>query len=258
MIDPAIYRAELPALAMWTAWQDKVKAVLPFYARSPVYVDQAQVSAQDLRAVVSALDPVYDLPGRTRDLPHGASAFLSSWGPVTRQWVDGNVEIDFLARHVPVMAHQDVLDIGAGYGRLAVMLEPHVLSYTCVDAVPISVQVCRDYCALYAPSVRVLDIEQFVDAMPTLRPTLAVNVHSWNECSRAQISRWLDVLDDLAVPHLCTVAHGATKDQYFAWEPESPEFPDFKALIAARWTLLVEECIGLGRSPHALWARKDA
>jgi SAM-dependent methyltransferase len=237
---------------MWERWQDTVREALPFYARSPFYVNQT-VSDDEVDQAVSDLGDPIDPSGMTRDVEHGARVFETSRGPVTRQWIDGNVEIGFLARSLPYLEAHDVLDIGAGYGRLAVMLAPLVRSYVCVDPVPVSVEVCRDYTARYAPSVRVLDVAEFLSEIPSIRPTLAVNIHSWNECDRAQIAAWLDVLEELAVPYLFTVTHDPDPDHYTSWETDQP---NFKPLIDARYDVVAEAALGFGSLPHVLWKRK--
>ncbi len=245
----------LTHLAMWTLWQDRVRAGLPQFAASPLYVEQDSLAPADVEQVAHGLrrDP-FDPQGMARDVAHGARPFPTARGTVTRQWLDGNIEIDFLARRLPArFAAVDVLDIGAGYGRLAVMLAPLVRTYTCVDPVPLSVEVCRTYTQQYAPTVTVLDVAGLRVAMaqPTFRPTLAINIHSWNECTRAQITGWLDVLEALAVPFLFTVSHAAS---YYAWEAGQPSF---KPLLQDRYALVAEEAIGLSGYPYALWARRE-
>jgi SAM-dependent methyltransferase len=245
----------LTELAYWETWQAQVAAALPNFARQGVFVEQDSVDPDEVAAVVTSLGAPEDVAGTVRDVPYGGRPFGTAIGPVTRMWVDGNVEIGFLRRALGSLGTLDVLDIGAGYGRLAVMLAPLVRSYTCVDAVPISVEVCRTYTQRHAPTVRVLDVAGLRAALPTLRPTLAINIHSWNECSRAQITHWLDVLDNLTVPFLFTVSHGRTVDGS-AYRTCEPGEPDFRSLLADRYTLQVEESLGIGGHPHALWRRR--
>ena len=237
-------------LGMWDTWATKVRDGLPFFATSPLYVDQDDVTDADVDAVVSSFPAaVCDPAAMTRDVAHGGKAFQTSRGPVTRMWVDGMTEIAFLHRAVPEpLMSLDVLDIGAGYGRLAVLLAPFVRSYTCVDAVDVSVDVCRTYTQLYAPTVRVLDMAGLDTT--TLHPTLAINVHSWNECPPDQIVGWLDRLE--AVPYLFTVSHDR---EYSTWGDDRASF---KPIIFERYVLILEEHLGLGQTPHALWERRAA
>jgi len=262
----------LTALAMWDTWQAQVRAALPAFAASPWYVEQDRQSPAEVDAVVATLGDPGDRAGMIRDVPHGARPFPTRHGFVTRSWVDGQIEIAFLRRALPAgvdLAALDVLDIGAGYGRLAVQLAPFVRSYTCVDPVAVSVEVCRTYTQQYAPSVRVLDVAGLRAAGPTLRPTLALNVHSWNECTAAQIGGWLDLLDDLGVPLLFTVSHGqnagvcpsgvtasgtGVETSYRAWDSDATH--SYKPRLLARYALLAEDSIGISQHPHALWRRR--
>lgn len=250
----------LLGLAMWHTWQDKVVAALPHYAASPWYLEQDSLPPAVVNAVASAMT-VRVPTGATRDIVHGARSFSTDIGVVTRAWVDGNIEIDFLVRHLGIPAvNVDVLDIGAGYGRLAVMLAPYVGSYTCVDAVPVSVEVCRDYTQLYEPSVRVLDVAGLRAVMtdPVFRPTLAINIHSWNECSTDQVVAWVDVLAALQVPWLFTVSHGQNDDVTVAETSYRSWGGEFRSLLVDRYDLIAEESIGISRNPHALWRRRTA
>lgn len=259
----------LLALGMWDKWQSKVRAALPNFAANPWYLEQDSLNPDEVDDVVGSLATIEDMGGSIRDVAHGARVFPTRFGPVTRAWVDGNVEIGFLKRTLLAdFAGLDVLDIGAGYGRLAVMLAPLVRSYTCVDAVPVSVAICRDYTRQYAPSVTVLDVQAFrsVLARKAWHPTLAINIHSWNECSLSQIETWLDVLDVLAVPFLFTVSHGQNPDAYPSGTTASGrpvETPyaswtghSFRPELEARYTLVAEASVGITRHPHALWVRR--
>lgn len=241
----------LSELAYWETWQYRVVDAWPSYAAQGMFVDQ-DVDPDEVARVAAALQDPVDRCGQARDVAHGGRVFRTALGPVTRMWVDGNVEIQFLRETLGGLDQIDVLDIGAGYGRLAVMLAPLVSTYACVDAVPVSVQACRAYTSRYRPSVAVLDIDGLRLAMRSMEPLLAINVHSWNECTRAQISRWLDVLDALSVPMLFTVSHGRGKT---AWRTCEPGEPSFKPLIAERYALVRECEIGIGLHPHALWRR---
>ena len=246
----------LRALGMWEAWQHTVIAGLPNFARCPLYVNQTAVTLEEVETALAGLGEIYDPMGMTRDVEHGARVFETIRGPVTRMWVDGNVEIGFLARTLPMwLRGLTVLDVGAGYGRLAVMLSPLVQSYVCVDPVPVSVKVCREYTQRYAPAVRVLDVAQLIAEIPAQRPTLAINIHSWNECSPEQISLWLDALEEMSVLYLFTVSHGPDTDFYPTWQEGAS---GFKPLLQARYDVVAEASLGIGSSPHVLWRRRAA
>ncbi len=250
--------SKLSELGMWASWQETVKAALPNFARCPIYVEQNSVPESQFYNVTADVLSAgeVDPGGRIRDAEFGARVVnVDFLGPVTRMWLDGNVEIDFLRRSLPSLSEASVLDIGAGYGRLAVMLRPFVKDLTCVDAVPISTQLCRGYTQRFAPTVKVMDLADF-EANPPQGIDLAINIHSWNECKLSQIKNWLDVLDQMQVPFLFTVSHGQLNHKpepsYRAW---GDDHPDFRHLLEARYALVKEESLGLSPNPHALWRR---
>ncbi len=258
---------EILKLAMWSDWQDKVRASLPNFCAHPIYVDQGQfeeefnkVSHYVANHVCSceAMMPIIDIEGKTRDAEYGARVVHTAHlGPVTRMWLDSNVELDFVRRHIP--SARRVLDIGAGYGRLAVAGRAMFDRYVCVDAVPISTEVCRAYCGRFASRTEIPSLPDFLaiyrDNYSDI--DLAINIHSWNECTRAQISAWLDVLGEIGIPYLFTVSHGqndaSIEQSYYAWEEGRPSW---RPLIEERYDLIAEESIGFSRHPHALWKRK--
>lgn len=102
-----------------------------------------------------------------------------------------------------------VLDVGAGYGRLAhryVEACPDVEAYCCTDAVPESTFVCEHYLRHrgLVPPARTVPLTEVADLAPGAFD-LAVNVHSWSECPQDAIGWWLDHLARLEVPHLFVV-----------------------------------------------------
>lgn len=247
-------------LAMWKDWQKTVEESLPNFAKSPIYVDQSQSEEefQDVADYVFKQHPV-DTEGMLRDAAFGARVVKTSHGRLTRMWLDSNVEIDFLMHHLDdKLGKFHVLDIGAGYGRLAVPLSNWTTRYVCVDPVPVSTRVSREYCAEFAPSVEVPSLPDFLALYNHhYKFDLAINVHSWNECTREQISAWLDILAEMEVPYLFTVSHGqndkSIEESYYSWEEGRPSF---RPLIEERYHLIAEEAIGFSSHPHALWRRK--
>lgn len=243
---------------MWAEWQNNVKAALPNFAKSPFYVEQDSVPEEKYRELAEIVEcfEVVDWKGKTRDAEFGARVVETDIGPVTRMWLESQVEIDFLFRHADNFRGVKALDIGAGYGRLAVPLSGGA-EVTCVDSVPISTQICRDYCARFAPSVKVLSLDEFEATYQNLRFDLAINVHSWNECKLSQIKEWLAVLAEMKVPYLFTVSHGqmnhTPEPSYRAY---GDNHPDFRYLLEAQYDLIAEESLGLSPSPHALWKLK--
>lgn len=255
---------DLAGLGMWQDWKSKVEAELPNFAKCPLYVAQGHIKEERFEEVAKRVaqilggyctgDLAFHLGSRTRDAEFGARIVnTDSLGKVTRMWLDSNVEIDFLRRHLPDLKEMTALDIGAGYGRLPVMLSPFVKEMYCTDAVPISTEICRGYCQRFAPSVKVLSLEEFVNSTG-LKIDLAINVHSFNECPMAQIQAWINAALELGVKHLFLVDHGINLEtSYKAWDNN---MASFKPVLEKDFTLMAEESLGLSHSTHSLWTRK--
>lgn len=248
----------LAGLQMWETWQAKVKASLPLFCANPIYVEQLSPTKLEFARIGAQVfaDPI-EPDAALRDVEFGGVEHKFRVGAdiksATRMWLDANVEIRFVQQHCPVECPR-VLEIGAGYGRLAALYAHDYASrYVTVDAVPISTQLCRFYCARYAPEVEVWNLQEFaVNAQPGMFD-LAVNIHSWNECSVEQIRQWLDVLVGLEVPWLFAVSHGKGTG---AWRTQEHKQPSWRHLLAERYEVVHEAEIGLGPHPHSLFRLK--
>src|SRR4051812_46164096 len=89
----------LAQLAMWTTWQDKVKAHRHQFAANTIYVEQNSPTEAEFEEVARWVERRYviDIHGRERDVNHGARVVVTQpFGPVTRMWLDSNVEYNFL------------------------------------------------------------------------------------------------------------------------------------------------------------------
>ena len=102
-----------------------------------------------------------------------------------------------------------VLDIGAGYGRLAdrLMTAFPGIFVACADPITMSRFVCRRYLTSrgFPSTVPVLHPDQ-VSALR--RIDLAINVHSWSECTPEEVEWWMHTLRIMKVPRLFVVPHG--------------------------------------------------
>lgn len=130
--------------------------------------------------------------------------------PVSRDLLDSVNEINYLDDLMGLSAIEDlkVLDIGAGYGRLAHRMSaalPNLEAYDCIDGVATSTFLCEYYTDFrqLPGSVRVVPLHEH----ETLRDEydLAVNIHSFSECSLAAIRWWLDRIAERRVEWLLIV-----------------------------------------------------
>jgi len=158
-------------------------------------------------------------------------------GRVSRDLLESVNEINYLERRLGLSERDglSVLDVGAGYGRLAHRMAealPNLRDYCCVDAVPESTFVSEYYlrhrgCAPPARVARLDAVER------ELRPgafDLAVNVHSFSECPLAAIEWWVAQLARLEVPRLLVVPN--EPESLLSLEPDGSR-RDFAPVLGA-------------------------
>ena len=134
---------------------------------------------------------------------------------VSRDLVDSILEINYLEEllnlsHVPNL---QIIDIGAGYGRLALRLAeayPHV-EIACVDAIPLSTCISRVYLKDYVLAKRIFVYE--LDQLHSLEKSkfmLAVNIHSFSEMTLDSVSAWVDFIVGKEIEYLFIVPNGSS------------------------------------------------
>ncbi len=171
----------------------------------------------------------YKFPGRPR---------------FSRDLLDSVNELLFLDEHLGVIQRPGlrVLDIGAGYGRLAhrfAQAAGGLAEYCCLDAIPTSTFLCEWYTRFrgVAPPVRVVPLPE----VPALAPgefDLACNVHAWSECTIAAIQWWMDQVARLDIPHLFVVPNEA--DGFQSLEADGTRRDYLAVIEAAGYRLKVE------------------
>jgi SAM-dependent methyltransferase len=144
------------------------------------------------------------------------STEIRGYGKVSRDLLDSVNEILFLDRQLGVLGGRGlrVLDIGAGYGRLAHRMAaaiPSLADYCCIDAVPESTFLSEYYISFRgcAPPARVVPLSEFQASLAPGSFDLAVNIHSFSECTLAAIEWWVQQLRRLQVPYLFVVPNEA-------------------------------------------------
>ena len=131
---------------------------------------------------------------------------------LTRDLLDSVAELNFLERHLAISQRKAVvvLDIGAGYGRLAyrsVVALPSIERYLCTDAVPVSTFVCEHYLRYRGVEARaqVVPLHEIRGTLRRYPVDLAINVHSFSECPLEAIAWWMALLRERSVRHLMVV-----------------------------------------------------
>jgi hypothetical protein len=153
----------------------------------------------------------------TEDGQFGCFTFRFDEMPaISRDLLDSINELYFLDRHWNVFGRRGarVLDIGAGYGRLAhrmLTATDSVERYWCIDAIPRSTFLCEYYlghrgCLADAGGrAVVVPLDEMETSLQPAGVDLAVNIHSFSEMSYAAVEGWIQWLERLEVPHLMVI-----------------------------------------------------
>ena len=143
------------------------------------------------------------------DAAFGVRRFEVEGRWVSRDLLDSILEINFIERELNISTKPGfvILDIGAGYGRLAHRMTqamPMMGQYICTDAVPESTFICEHYLRYRAVQdrARVVPLDEIEQAMSNTPVDLAVNIHSFSECSLEAIDWWIKLLAARRVPWL--------------------------------------------------------
>ena len=139
----------------------------------------------------------------------GCRTFSHDGRLISRDLLDSVNELAFLDRAWQLFARNDVsvLDIGAGYGRLAYHMSrsvPGLNHYVCVDAIPESTYLCDLYLSyrkVPRPPARVVALDE-LDELHGTAFNLAINIRSFTEMPYRSVISWLDLIDRLGVPAL--------------------------------------------------------
>jgi SAM-dependent methyltransferase len=147
----------------------------------------------------------------TEDDHFGVYSMVVDGEVITRDRLDSVCEIAFLRRLTspPPSRELRVLDIGSGYGRLAqrlVQSSDNVVVY-CVDAIAEASFLCEYYLRFRGVQDRaqVIPLTAVEDRFESLDIDLAINVHSFSECTLASISWWISLLKKHHVRYLFIV-----------------------------------------------------
>ncbi len=139
-------------------------------------------------------------------------------GRVSRDLLQSINEISFLERRLQISTRAPlrVLDIGAGYGRLAHRMTtalPNLADYCCTDAVPEATFLSSWYLRYRGcvPPARVARLDRIHDELGPGAFELALNIHSFSECPLAAIRWWVELAASLRIGHLLIVPNDPTE-----------------------------------------------
>jgi hypothetical protein len=146
---------------------------------------------------------------------------LSEAHTVSRDLLDSILELNFLEEKLALtrVPGLKILDIGAGYGRLAHRAATafgNLERFYCVDAVPESTFLCDYYVRFRGldPKVSVVELPSVEQSLPADGIHLATNICSFSETTLASIIWWLSLVRRLRAKHLfiVTVFRSSTEE----------------------------------------------
>jgi SAM-dependent methyltransferase len=232
----------------WTPEHVGREIDLRYFRADNAYIWQHWMTHFNLRYLLTAYyakstDRIGALASMAEDGMFGAAVFDFGDGTLlSRDTLDSCIEINALdeAFGIARTPGMSVLDIGAGYGRLAHRLAnavPALSHVLCADAVPESTFLADYYLKFRGVGQRNRSIPlDEVDAELGRNPVdIATNIHSFSECTLGAICWWLDLLAKHHVRYLFIAPN--TDDTLLSTEHSGPR-RDFELEIVARgWKL---------------------
>jgi SAM-dependent methyltransferase len=204
--------------SVWTSDYASHEVDLEYFRADNAYIwqtrerNQAETNYLIITNYVKSIDSLKLLGILKEDGMFGAHVFdFDDRLVVSRDLLDSILEIYFLEQTIEISeSNLNILDIGAGYGRLAhrfVTAFPNLGQVFCVDAVAESTFLCEYYLRFRDVDNRatVVQLDKIDNALATTHVDLAVNVSSFSECTLASVSWWLDLLREHEIRYLMIV-----------------------------------------------------
>jgi hypothetical protein len=157
---------------------------------------------------IQSIDRLGLLDRLVEDNSFGSFSFTIGGRQVSRDLLDSIAEIYFLDRYLGIASRAGlrVLDVGAGYGRLAHRMMsalPSIESYFCTDAIAVSTFVSDFYLRFRGlEKAFVIPLDEIDDALRDRPVDLAINIHSFSECRMQAIEWWARLFRKHRVKHL--------------------------------------------------------
>lgn len=194
------------AHSQWSSEFVKTNVDLRYFRGDNAYMWQLRSIGDEARYLLTAYhvreaDDLGLMERLQEDGLFGAYTFDFNGKLVGRDLLDSILEINFLDRHFSLSRRPGVtlLDVGAGYGRLAYRLAsalPEIGRIYCTDAVPESTYVCEYYLRFrgVADRAEVVPLDEIKHRLRTVQIDVATNIHSFSQCPLAVVEWWLDLL----------------------------------------------------------------
>lgn len=161
---------------------------------------------------VKSIDNLGLLQKLEEDEYFGAITFFIDNKKISRDLLDSITEIYFLEKYLNIssLSGPTILDIGAGYGRLAhrmVNVFPNIQNFLCTDAIALSTFISEYYLGFrkLEKSAKVIPLDEIESTLENQNVNVAVNVHSFSECSIPAIDWWLSLLEKYRIKYLMIV-----------------------------------------------------
>lgn len=167
---------------------------------------------------LQSIDRLGLLNSLPEDNSFGNFTFAIAGLQASRDLLDSIAEIYFLDRNLGISSRSGlrILDIGAGYGRLAHRMSTlsTVEKYYCTDAVASSTFVSDFYLRFRGvEKASVIPLDHIENSLRDNRVDLAINVHSFSECRREAIEWWARLLSKNRVKNLMIVPNRTDPDK---------------------------------------------
>lgn len=202
------------ALSSWSDLRLEGQLELANFRGDSQYLFQARGTPEAAYALSAAYVERHDTLGLLsmleEDASFGALTFAIEGRRISRDLLDSVLEIEALASWLgrERLAKARVLDVGAGYGRLAHRLSAwsREVEVVATDAVPVSTFLCEYYLGYRGCTrARVVPLHEVQAELVSGGFDVAVNVHSFGEAPRAAVAWWLEQIAAAAVPRLLIV-----------------------------------------------------
>jgi hypothetical protein len=166
---------------------------------------------------------------------------------VSRDLLDSVLELNVLDAALGGLDGRLVLDIGAGYGRLAWRLTEAfpAARVLATDGVPYSSALAAWYLAhrRAAPRAEVLSLPRVSARLAIETPDVAVNIHSFTEMPRAAAAWWIQAVASAGVRWLFIVPnaddHGG--EELACFEPDGTRSPLLPVLAASGFRCVLDQ-----------------